>query len=74
MSAMPSLITTLTIVYSTAYCAGNSSETGEFPVQMASNAENASIWWRHHDTIVPVPASQPWRIDECISWIHKDRL
>ena len=22
--------------------------TGEFPAQMASNAENASIWWRHH--------------------------
>ena len=29
-------------------CAGNSSETGEFPVQMASNAENVSISWRHH--------------------------
>ena len=23
--------------------------TGEFPAQRASNAENASIWWRHHD-------------------------
>ena len=23
--------------------------TGEFPTQMASNAENVSIWWRHHD-------------------------
>ena len=23
--------------------------TSEFPVQRASNAENASIWWRHHD-------------------------
>ena len=21
---------------------------GEFPAQMASNAENVSIWWRHH--------------------------
>ena len=29
-------------------CAGNSPETGEFPAQMASNAENVSIWWRHH--------------------------
>ena len=29
-------------------CAGNSLGTGEFPAQMASNAENASIWWRHH--------------------------
>ena len=27
---------------------GNSPGTGEFPAQMASNAENASIWWRHH--------------------------
>ena len=23
--------------------------TSEFPAQKASNAENASIWWRHHD-------------------------
>ena len=28
--------------------AGNSPVIGEFPVQMASNAENVSIWWRHH--------------------------
>ena len=32
----------------TGLCAGNSPETGEFPAQMASYAENASIWWRHH--------------------------
>ena len=32
----------------TGLCAGNSPETGEFPAQMASNAENVSIWWRHH--------------------------
>ena len=32
----------------TGLCAGNSPETGEFPAQMASNAENDSIWWRHH--------------------------
>ena len=30
-------------------CAGNSPGTGEFPAQMASNAENVSIWWRQHD-------------------------
>ena len=29
-------------------CAGNSPVTDEFPAQMASNAENVSIWWRHH--------------------------
>ena len=28
---------------------GNSPVTGEFPAQMASDAENVSIWWRHHD-------------------------
>ena len=27
---------------------GNSPGTGEFPTQMASNAENVPIWWRHH--------------------------
>ena len=32
----------------TGLCAGNSSGTGEFPAQMASNAENVPIWWRHH--------------------------
>ena len=36
----------------TGLCAGNSSVTGEFPAQMASNAENASIWWRHHELMV----------------------
>ena len=33
----------------TGLCVGNSPETGEFPAQMASNAENVSIWWRHHE-------------------------
>ena len=32
----------------TGLCAGNSQETDEFPAQMASNAENVSIWLRHH--------------------------
>ena len=31
----------------TGLCAGNSPGTREFPAQMASNAENVSIWWRH---------------------------
>ena len=64
MGAMASQITSLTIVYTTVYsrrrskktskprvtglCAWNSPVTGEFPAQMASNAENVSIWWRHH--------------------------
>ena len=68
MGAMVSQITSLTIVYSdrlfrrrskktsklriTGLCAGNSPGTDEFPAQMASNAENVSIWWRHHVTLV----------------------
>ena len=32
----------------TGLCAGNLPGTGEFPAQMTSNAENVSIWWRHH--------------------------
>ena len=39
MGVMASQVTSLTIV---------SPATGEFPAQMASNAENVSIWWRHH--------------------------
>ena len=33
----------------TGLCVGNSPGTGEFSAQMASNAKNASIWWRPHD-------------------------
>ena len=63
MGVMASQIISLTIVYSTVYsgtdkktsklrvtglCEGNSPVTGEFPTQMASHAENTSIWWHHH--------------------------
>ena len=33
----------------TGLCEGNSPVTGGFPSQRASNAENISIWWLHHD-------------------------
>ena len=33
----------------TGLCAQNSPVTGEFPAQRASNTENVSIWWRHHE-------------------------
>ena len=36
----------------TGLCAGNSPEAGEFSAQIASNAENVSIWWRHHESHV----------------------
>ena len=65
MSPLASQITSLTIVYWIVYsdadkkktsklrvtglCVGNSPGTGEFPAQMASYAENVSIWWRHHE-------------------------
>ena len=32
---------------------GNSLVVGEFPTQRASNAENVSIWWRHHVSRAP---------------------
>ena len=63
MGEMASQITSLTIVYSTVYSGadqrknqtprhwplcGNSPVTGQFPAQMASNAENVSTWLRHH--------------------------
>ena len=64
-STMTSQITSLTIVLLnrlfrrrskktsklcvTGLCAGNSPVTGEFPAQRASNADNGSIWWHHHE-------------------------
>ena len=66
MSEMASQITGVSIAYLTVcfrrrskktsklrvtgLCEGNSQVIGEFPTQMASNAENASIWWRYHKT------------------------
>ena len=65
MGAMASQIIRLTIVYSTVYSGADQRKhqsfaslafepvTGEFPAQIASNAENVSIWWRHHDSQTP---------------------
>ena len=40
----------------TGLCAENSPGTGEFPAQMSSNAENVSIWRRHHaDALLSLP-------------------
>ena len=36
----------------TGLCEGNPPVTGGFPLQNASNAENVSIWWRHHALLV----------------------
>ena len=52
----------------TGICAGNSPVTGEFPAQMASNAENVSIWWRHHDqaAVECSISHETWRYHEYI--------
>ena len=57
MGVMVYQITSLIIVYSTTYTGADQRKqaprhwpvTGEFPAHMASNAENVSIWWGHHD-------------------------
>ena len=36
---------------------GNSPGTGEFPAQMASNAQNVSIRWRHHEIYLSITYS-----------------
>ena len=64
MGKMASQITSLTIVYSTVNLSADLRKhrssapmagTGEFPAQRASNAENVSIWWVHHE-YVPIYA------------------
>ena len=76
MVTMASQITSLTIVYSTVYsgadqrkhqssallalCVENLSVTGGFPAQMASNAENGSIWWRQHGTESSLVQAMAW--------------
>ena len=88
MGAMASQITSLTIVYWTVYsgadekktsklrvtclCAGKSPGTGEFPAQMASNAKNVSIWWRHH--AMPDMRSNQTRYPLRLSWSMFVRL
>ena len=41
---------------------GNSPVTDEFPAQRVSNAENVSIWWRHHIRSVMQWTSEQKRI------------
>ena len=45
-------------------CVGNSPVTGEFPAQRASNAENVSIWWRHHVGELNHVTMGSYRVDE----------
>ena len=52
----------------TGLCAGNSLVTSEFPTQRASNAENCSIWWRHH--VIEVPGYWGDQYQES-NWSHE---
>ena len=50
----------------TGLCEGNSPGTGEFPAQMASNAENIPIWWRHHAKEIPRAfVTRGWKYSDC---------
>ena len=59
MTTIASQITSLTVVYSIIYSGvdqrkhqsscGEFTGTSELFAQRASNAENVSIWWRHHE-------------------------
>ena len=62
MSAMVSLITGVSIVYSIVRSGAEQANIkaprdwplweesiGDFPAQRSSNAENGSVWWRHHE-------------------------
>ena len=45
----------------TGLCAGKFTGTGKFPAQRANNAENVSIWWRHHAMpYFPTFAADSW--------------
>ena len=69
MSAMASQVTSLTIFYSTVYSGTDERNiTGEFPAQRASNAENVSIWWRHHVTF----ESYKWLSNGVLPYVYEE--
>ena len=51
----------------TGLCAGNSPVTSEFPAQMASDAENVSIWWRHQMSLRFVLWAMSSQSAECLA-------
>ena len=44
----------------TGLCVENSPVTSEFHAQMASNAENVSIWWRHYGWVFALGGTARW--------------
>ena len=69
----------------TGLCEGNSPVTGEFPAQRTSNAENVSIWWRHHEPLaslnhIHIYRQISWNLEAVgldvmmiVSWCYDDR-
>ena len=82
MGSMASEIISLTIVYSTVYWGADqrkhqSSASLAFvrgihrwPAQMASNAENASIWWRHHEVWRSCTSRDRRAIQACVFFMY----
>ena len=88
MGAMASQITTLIIVYPTVYSGAGQIKhqssaslafcreftgTGEFPAQRASNAENVSIGWSHHDRLGAPNLLVKW-VPELTQPIHAKQI
>ena len=85
MTMLASQITSLMVVCSIVYSGVNQRKhqssaslafvreihrgTGEFPAQMASYAENVSIWWRHHD--LPLTSSSSIHPRLMFTWVLK---
>ena len=49
----------------TGLCEGNPPVIGGFPPQTANNAENGSIWWRHHGMCSSQFYWRYWNINNC---------
>ena len=59
----------------TGLCAGNSPVIDKFPAQRASNAENVSIWWRHHAfiTMYVINHDMTWKISKIhMFFVYRD--
>ena len=55
--------------------AGLCAVTGEFPAQIASNAENVSIWWRHHGGVrkeLQTVGTFTWLLANVSQWIREN--
>ena len=53
---------------------GEFTGTGEYPAQRASNAENVSIWWRHHVLFFKQPSLRVHWVAMRVMWYHCNAL